>query len=1001
MGNQVRIRGMRVELGEIEHVLTRYSIVHIAVAIAHEDERGTRVVSFVKLKDHDDDAGWTEARMMQVHEDLIATADAHLPAYMVPELVFVAAIPTNSNGKVERKELARTYVPAERIATNAKSPTTAEECFVRDVWADVFNISAKNIDRFDSFFRLGGDSVSAMRTVSAMDRAGASISVADLLGRPSLYDLASIIVLTKADEPMQDQTGMSTTNKSPPATPPPAFSLLNIGVGTDLEGVTQQMRKDYPNLDARILDAYQCTPLQAGLVALAQRNVGDYVAQYVLTLHPGVDDVAFRAAWEYVVRLTPILRTRFLQLSSHGLVQAVLGDVVPWTNSSCTLSSFLDKRKMPSVALGQRLVHFDRISDISTSSEYFVFTTHHGLYDGFSRLLILEAVEKAYMYQPLQQTLPFQSFIARVRDQTNNENTVLYWKSVFDGHDCIPFPSFSPGISEPILNSSKTCKIALSRGRGGSDITVSTLVRAAVALVVGRPTGTDDGAFGVVVSGRNADVKNSETIVGPTIATIPVRVNIHRSQTISKFLGAVQKTAVDTIPFEQTGLLSIRRSSPAASHACDFQTLLVVQPQELNIGGTSLLGTWQKIDDDDWFDTYALVLTANLNAGDISITAQFDSRMIRTRATELFLQHLQISLERLANPSTACAIADISFLTTRDLDEIWAHNAIYPAPCEKTIVQIFAEQVAAHPDAAAICTWDSEQEITYAELDRLSSQTAAYLIDRGLSLGSIWPICSEKSMWVIVALLGVIKAGGAFLLLDPSLPDERLRLMVLQVNGGRHIISSAATRERCQDLADVTTVVDGFSIAKLSDTSGRRLFCVKPSALLYVVFTSGSTGLPKGVMISHENIASAMMHQMDTDLFKPGARLFDGLSYNFDFTHYTIFMALLSRACVCSLSHRDRLNDVEKATVDLRATSMILTPLLARILSLQRLSPTVHTIMFGGEALSTSDSARWWTRVQVKNIYGPCECTPVSASNYDPTSPEDAMLIGRGKRLNT
>jgi non-ribosomal peptide synthetase component F len=463
----------------------------------------------------------------------------------------------------------------------------------------------------------------------------------------------------------------------------------------------------------------------------------------------------------------------------------------------------------------------------------------------------------------------------------------------------------------------------------------------------------------------------------------------------------VQKTAVDTIPFEQTGLLSIRRSSPAASHACDFQTLLVVQPQELNIGGTSLLGTWQKIDDDDWFDTCALFLTANLNAGDISITAQFDSRIIRTRATELFLQHLQISLERLANPSTACAIADISFLTTRDLDEIWAHNAIYPAPCEKTIVQIFAEQVAAHPDAAAICTWDSEQEITYAELDRLSSQTAAYLIDRGLSLGSIWPICSEKSMWVIVALLGVIKAGGAFLLLDPSLPDERLRLMVLQVNGGRHIISSAATRERCQDLADVTTVVDGFSVAKLSDTSGRRLFCVKPSALLYVVFTSGSTGLPKGVMISHENIASAMMHQMDTDLFKPGARLFDGLSYNFDFTHYTIFMALLSRACVCSLSDRDRLNDVEKATVDLRATSMILTPLLARILSLQRLSPTVHTIMFGGEALSTSDSARWWTRVQVKNIYGPCECTPVSASNYDPTSPEDAMLIGRGKRLNT
>ena len=493
-------------------------------------------------------------------------------------------------------------------------------------------------------------------------------------------------------------------------------------------------------------------------------------------------------------------------------------------------------------------------------------------------------------------------------------------------------------------------------------------------------TSTDDVVYGVTVSGRMIPIASPDKIIGPTIATVPLRIDVTGGQTVSTFLETIQRGAVKMIPFEQAGLQRIAKVSSAAHNACMFQTLLVIQPQDHRDNSECVLGKWQNNEQHYWTNTYALTLKIQLGTNKIRVLAEFDSRVIEPWIVENMLQRLDFTLRCLDLADTKQKLADLEVLTPQDLKIICGHNYTCPLTIEKSINQMIAEQVEARPSATAVCAWDGE--LSYSKLDELATNLARVLIDQlGVGRTVLVPLCFEKAMWVIVALLGVVKVGGAFVLLDPSLPQQRLRTVVQQVNGGAFILSSFSAQKLSENLAQKTIALGWNFFATLEHQASRHLPPVDPSSILYVVFTSGSTGTPKGVMVSHTNAASGIFHQAEDMAATSEARILDFASYNFDASISNILTALTRGGCLCIPNEDDRVNNLEQSIISLRATNIAITPSAAQALSLERILPTVRIIIFGGESLSVSDVEKWWGKVQIIHVYGPCECTPTSTIN--------------------
>jgi non-ribosomal peptide synthetase component F len=257
-----------------------------------------------------------------------------------------------------------------------------------------------------------------------------------------------------------------------------------------------------------------------------------------------------------------------------------------------------------------------------------------------------------------------------------------------------------------------------------SDTTTSTLIRAAWAIIASHYTSSEDVVFGVTVTGRNAAVAGIDAITGLTIATVPVRVRMQGDWTVSALLEAVQQQVTEMIPYEQTGLQRIAKMGEGARHACGFQTLIVVQPAEDELGADEVLGEWRGHFELGDFTTYALMLQCTLAADGVRVTASFDARVLGQWQVEKMLGQFSFVLEQLTTATAATAaadsetrVADVDTLVVKDRKQLWAWNSKVPAAVERCVHDLFADQAAVQPEAPAICAWDGE--LTYAELDEL------------------------------------------------------------------------------------------------------------------------------------------------------------------------------------------------------------------------------------------------------------------------------------------
>ncbi|KAH5617621.1 hypothetical protein HBI23_252310 [Parastagonospora nodorum] len=863
-----------------------------------------------------------------------------LPAYMVPQTITVLDVmPTNQNGKVDRKTLARReQKQATRRHGPVQQPKTAAERTMQQLWGQILNIEPTKIGLDNSFFRLGGDSIAAMKLVSEARKMGVQLSVADIFRRPKLAALASL----------NNFQHSSTVDEVPP------FSLLAEDV--DVAKVREDMAA-ICGVDADLVtDIYPCSPLQEGLMSLTAKRAGDYVMQSVLALRSDVDEEAFRAAWQHVMRSTAALRTRIVQHSKLGLLQVVVEEEeIHWTEAK-DLEEYLHEAKSALMGLGDQLTRFAFVKEPCGGKRWFAWTIHHALYDGWSLPRVLRAVYQAYNGTLPNKPPGFNAFVQYLSQQ-DQEAATAYWQTALANCEASPFPLLPSTVAHPVADTIVTHQCPPISERT-LDTTMSTLIRAAWAVVTSRYTSSDDVVFGATVTGRNAPVAGIEDMVGLTIATVPVRVYVPNGQAVSTFLESLQQQATDMIAHEQTGLQQIAMLGPGARQACSFQTLLVVQPISDMLSSEDMLGEWHGYSELQDFTTYALMVQCTLAAEGIQITASFDARVVEHWVVEKMLSQFSFVLEQLAEAGAEKRVADIDTTTTKDREQLWSWNQDVPPAIDQCVHELFAEQVKLRPDAPALCAWDGE--LSYGELDVLSSRLADHLVQLGVKPEDVVPLCFEKSMWTVVAMLAVLKAGGAFVMLDPDHPASRHEEIFRQT-GANIMLASAQHSARWA-------------------SPSRRVSLVEPGNVAYIMFTSGSTGEPKGVVIEHRAVSTSCLGHGRAFGITDHARVLQFTAYTFDVCLAEIITTLLYGGCICVPSDNDRRNNLARAIEVMKVNWAYLTPSVARLLD-TRITSSLEVLVLGGEQVNSADWDRWPSSVQMINGYGPTECCVFSTGH--------------------
>ncbi|MGD1257808.1 amino acid adenylation domain-containing protein, partial [Mycobacterium seoulense] len=783
---------------------------------------------------------------------------------------------------------------------------------------------------------------------------------------------------------------------------------------SDLEPAhLSQQQIDRLERQCRIADVLPLTPVQQGLLFHANTVRG--TGQDASDLYAGQLDIAITGplhpdrlhdAVLAVVRRHPNLVARFFDQFDEP-VQVIVADPAPaWQYLELGAEVDVDERVERLCATERSAVcGLDsrppfRVALIRTAVDRhrLVLTNHHIVLDGWSMPILLGDIFAGYYGQRLPAAAPYRDFVtwltARDRDAAR-----AAWAEEFAGFDAPTLVGRQDRL-QPGTQGLQTHSLPADLTRAVGELarschtTVNTVLQAAYAQLLCWLTGQHDVAFGTTVSGRPAELPGAESMVGLMINTVPVRANITPTTTAAELIEQLQGATNHTFDHQHLALNDIHRIT---GHEQLFDTLFAYE--NYPIDATALSGDQElSITGITSRESTHYPLTIQAQPGErLRLQVAYDTDVFGPDAVGTLIERLRrVLVAMTTEPGRRLSATDaLDAAEHRRLDEI-GNRAVLSRPwVPVSIPALFAAQVARSPMVTAVRF--EGRSMTYRELDEASNRLAHALIGRGAGPGESVAVLFERSAEAIVAILGVLKSGAAYLPIDPGLPAARIEFMLADTAPA----AAVTTAELAEKLAArVLPVVDVHSPA-LQAQPTTALRGPDPEDVAHIIYTSGTTGVPKGVAVSHANVTRLFDAPAVGVALAPDQVWTQFHSYAFDFSVWEIWGALLhgGRLVVVPEAVARSPKDFHALLVAERVTVLSQTPAAVRMLSPQGLDSTA--LVIGAEPVPAELVDRWAPGRAMMNVYGPTESaifasmsTPLAAKSGAP--PIGSAVPGAG-----
>ncbi len=986
--HQVKVRGYRIELPEIENILLRQESIKDAVVLAIEQ----RLVAFIVP------AGREETDIKRLRELLQNV----LPDYMIPALfVPLESLPLTPNGKVDRHALR---IPQEMdISSQGQfvAPRSAEEEIIAGIFAEILNI--KNIGATDNFFEIGGHSLLATQVISRItDSFKTELPLRDIFQAPTVEQLA---LRVKTAQLRSEQI------ESAPITPVDRNQKLPLSFAQQRLWFLDQLEPGSPFYN--IPSAYR--------------------------ISGKLDIRALTESMQKMVERHEILRTLFT--TENGKAYQHILDRLQVNIPQTDLRDLSKKERTKTIReliLKEAQKPFDlsrgplfRTGIILLSDKEFVLllTMHHIISDAWSMRIFIKEMAALYnsikKKQPINLPAPELQYADYAYWQRNwlqgdvLEKQLRFWKEQLGSSNFtldLPIAKTRPSVQtyrgshlafelEPALSE----QLKAFTQKQSATLFMTTL--AAFNVLLFRYSGQDDINIGSPIANRNRSA--IENIIGFFVNTLVLRTDLSGNPTFIELINRIKETALGAfshqdVPFEK--LLDVIHTDRNLSHSPLFQVMFVLQNTPMRVEPAADFDL-EFIGVENNISQFDLTLTLNDTPQKISGGFEYNTDIFDRDSIEQMVAHFKrILAQMVRHPQQS--ITAVSLLRPEESQKLtrdWNHE-ITPPQKDLCIHHLFERQVRKTPHAKAVIV--SEKSFTYEQLNNAANRLARFLHKRGITGGSRVGLCTERSFEMLVGLFGILKSGAAYVPLDPNYPDERLAFMIEDSRLDIILTQEHLTENLKGQKAELLYLdKDWAQIEKEPPTSPLP----KPldaENLAYIIYTSGSTGRPKGVLIPHNSVVNHNLAMAKEFGLTSHDRVLQFATINFDTAVEEIFPTLntggtlVLRGTEVLISGSQLLEMIHKhgiSVIDLPTAywHQIVTELEE---SEKQLPTSLRLVILGGDKINAERFMAWSKiadkKVRLLNTYGPTETTIISTL-YETTSndkemqtPED-LPIGR------
>ncbi|KAH4000016.1 hypothetical protein HBI70_027010 [Parastagonospora nodorum] len=971
--DQIKIRGLRVELGEINNILhgAHPDVQAAATQIMRKDDAAKeQLVAFLVAKRSVDEVEGEEIR-----RQLRQVAKDRLPLYMVPQFfIFVDKIHRSLAGKIDKKALTEIF----RISVDANSlpngisnlssehQWTIFESRIRDVFAHLSSSAPEDISPTTTIYQLGLDSISAVQVAAVLRREGHLVNAADVMRYLTCTDLAAFLNHNAAAE--QPAAATFDFQKFDTKHRPSVLASCNVA-----------------NED--IVAIRPCTPLQRGMISQMLAKEGAIYINYLrLDLKPGTDTNRLKKAWEIAAHAHMMLRTGFahIQDKSHsfGMIEYAPNCLaLPWdapikNAASVATEVWLEKLQREMARELHRPLWHVRIGQ-DNHTQFLDLVIFHGLFDAQSLQSVFQDVIAAYHDQQIESPVGLDPIIDGVlqRSTAYGDHGKEFWTQLGKQGAPCRFPNLAPLRYKPQSSAVRTHRSSrsLSDIEGACRQANTTLQAAGVVSwlsLIAAYTGETFATCGVVLSGRDFEI--AESAVFPCINTVPVSHKV--TEDTEQMLSAITKLMAEVQQHQHIPLNDIQRLMGFSNEPL-FDTIFAYQKLSTR---KDLNNIWNIVDERATIE-YPLSIELEPKGDFLEYRLTFLPHLIPQGQAKVMLEQLDHLLECFISHGKAANIADMTLYSIAP--------AMEPElPSEAQFLHDFVESTAMkYPGRVAFEFANSihegenhKQRWTYSQLNAEGNRVANLLIANAVQPGDLVCVCFDKCPEASFAMLGILKAGAAFVAIDPGAPAAR-QAFITRDSGATAVLSMSA--QSAQFIKDVQVPVLNLDETKPSSYSsakpslGRDL---SPQDRSYCLYTSGTTGTPKACELTHENAVQALLafQRLFDGHWNSESRWLQFASFHFDVSVLEQYWSWSVGICVVSAPRDVIFEDLADSINTLDITHIDLTPSLAQILHPDDVPSLCKGVFItGGESLKQEILNVWGPKGVIYNGYGPTEAT--------------------------